>query len=243
LEHERYSQEQLDALAGRDAVSFERLWAAITAHIGSVMRTLGQPRWGLVTGYDPVNHLAKVTTQPDGNQTGWLPILTTWAGNGWGELTPLSVGQQVKLIPENGDANNLVILGPAYSTVRVPPQAPNAIGGGNVAAAEGERIFVSKAGAVFRMCADGSGYFKPAAGTAFNIDGNAVVGQNLTVLGDFTVDGTAEGSTGAIVAKGEISDLNGVHGTVDVLRSAHNTHGHPSVPALGTAAPPNTVTP
>ena len=39
--------------------------------------------------------------------------------------------------------------------------------------------------------------------------------------------GTHSGSTGALTAVGEISDLNGVHSTLDTLRQDYNTHLHP----------------
>jgi hypothetical protein len=49
-------------------------------------------RHGLVTSYDPKKHLAKVTFQPDGEESGWLPIEEGHMGNGWGILRGLSPG-------------------------------------------------------------------------------------------------------------------------------------------------------
>ena len=44
-------------------------------------------RHGLVTSYDPKTYLAKVTYQPEGQESGWLPIET-------GHLDHGSIGRQ-----------------------------------------------------------------------------------------------------------------------------------------------------
>lgn len=49
-------------------------------------------RHGLVTSYDPVNYLAKVTFQPDGQVSSWLPIETGHIGNGYGIVVGLTPG-------------------------------------------------------------------------------------------------------------------------------------------------------
>ena len=50
-------------------------------------------RHGMVTAYDPKNHLGKVTLQPEGQESGWLPIETGHVGNGYGILIGLQPGQ------------------------------------------------------------------------------------------------------------------------------------------------------
>jgi phage baseplate assembly protein gpV len=204
----------------------DRLLGALKQHVAAMIARIGQPRWGTVTSYDATNHLAKVLIQPEGNQTGWLPIGCPWVGPGWGEITPLHVGQQVKMVPDSGDPNNLVIVTGGYSTSMMPPIPSNVIAGAAAAMQPGERAFVSMAGSVIRFCADGSIYGK---GTFFNWEGNMVVSKNLEVLGDLAILGTAIGATGAITAKGEISDLAGARGTLDLLRSDHDLHMHGNV--------------
>ena len=49
-------------------------------------------RHGLVTSYDPDKHLAKVTFQPEGQESGWLPIETGHIGNGFGIAIGLTPG-------------------------------------------------------------------------------------------------------------------------------------------------------
>ena len=47
---------------------------------------------GLVTSYDPKNHLAKVTLMPFGYETGWLPIHTSHIGETYGIAQGLQTG-------------------------------------------------------------------------------------------------------------------------------------------------------
>lgn len=62
-------------------------------------------RVGTVTSYDPANYAVKVSLQPEGATTGWLPILTPWSGNGWGLFAPPTPGDLVEVQFHDGDFN------------------------------------------------------------------------------------------------------------------------------------------
>lgn len=49
-------------------------------------------RHGLVTSYDPKTYLAKVAFQPEGHESGWLPVETGHIGNGYGIAIGLQTG-------------------------------------------------------------------------------------------------------------------------------------------------------
>jgi hypothetical protein len=49
-------------------------------------------RHGLVTSFDGKNYLAKVTFQPEGQESGWLPIETGHIGKGYGIVIGLQPG-------------------------------------------------------------------------------------------------------------------------------------------------------
>jgi hypothetical protein len=51
-----------------------------------------QERHGLVTSYDSQKYLAKVTFQPEGEESGWLPIETGHIGQGYGMTMGLQPG-------------------------------------------------------------------------------------------------------------------------------------------------------
>ena len=84
----------------------------------------GAPRFGVVTSVDPQTATARVTLQPEAVLTGWLPLLSPWAGNGWGLFSPPSPGDQVLVIPQEGDAEHGLILATSWSATTLPPQTP-----------------------------------------------------------------------------------------------------------------------
>jgi uncharacterized protein involved in type VI secretion and phage assembly len=84
---------------------------------------LAQPRIATVTSYDPQTATARVLIQPEGVLTGWLPVLTQWAGAGWGIVCPPGSGDQVLVIPQEGDAQHGLIVGRLFSNSVRPPIA------------------------------------------------------------------------------------------------------------------------
>src|SRR5580698_3843283 len=57
--------------------------------------TRAKPRRGTVSAYDPNAYAAKVMIQPEGFETGFLPIGSSWVGNLWGMFCPPSPGDEV----------------------------------------------------------------------------------------------------------------------------------------------------
>ena len=106
--------------------------------------TFAQPRMGTVTSSDPRTATAKVLLQPEGVLTGWLPVLTQWAGSGWGMACPPSPGDQVLIIPQEGDAQHGLIVGRLYSNSIRPPQV-----------APGEIILSHRSGCSLRLLNSG----------------------------------------------------------------------------------------
>jgi len=176
----------------------------------SQIASIGQTRYGILTSFDPVRHLGRVTLQPEGVLTGWLEMGTSMPG--WQMVPPL--GGQVVVLPREGDSANGIIVAHVYSTPNPPPQSPNALGTGgtpstsNAPMVSGETLFKGPSGAVLRVCADGSVYI---AGPV-NIDGP------LHVNGDIT-------ST-----SGDVYDK---HGSLDRLRGKYDLHGHTGVVSGG----------
>ena len=113
---------------------------AVKAHAAALDRAQGQARFGLVTSVDPTRYAARVTLQPEGVLTGWLPILTAWTGAGWGIVCPPSPGDQVLVLAQEGDADNGVIVGASFSD---SAQAP--------AGTSGELWLVHKSGTSLKL--------------------------------------------------------------------------------------------
>ena len=123
----------------------ERLLNALKAHAGALDQTVGQPRFGVVSSVDPDSGCARVLLQPEAVLTGWLPVLSPWAGSGWGLVCPPLPGDQVLVIPQEGDAEHGVIVGRAFSDTQRPPAAP-----------AGELWMVHQSGSFLKLQNDGS---------------------------------------------------------------------------------------
>ena len=95
---------------------------ALAANHDAVRGGFAQPRMGIVTSSNSQTAMAKVLLQPEGVLTGWLPVLTQWVGSGWGMTCPPSPGDQVLVIPQEGDVQHGLIVGRLYSNLVRPPQ-------------------------------------------------------------------------------------------------------------------------
>ena len=102
----------------------ERLLNILKAHAEALDCGAGQPRFGVVTSVDTNSACARVTLQPEGVLSGWLPILSPWVGAGWGLVCLPSQGDQVMVLAQEGNAEHGVIVGAAFSTTQLPPAAP-----------------------------------------------------------------------------------------------------------------------
>ena len=123
----------------------ERLLNALKAQAASLDRALGQPRFGVVASVDPARYAARVSLQPEGVLTGWLPVLSAWTGAGWGAVCLPTPGDQVLVVPQEGDAEHGVIVGASYSDAARAPAAP-----------VGELWLVHRSGAALHLCNDGT---------------------------------------------------------------------------------------
>ena len=85
-------------------------------------------RHGIVTSYDPKKHLGKVTFQPEGQESGWLPIETGHIGAGYGIATGLQpgdgkkTGDQVIVRYQEGDFESGKIVQRVHSDNDKPPE-------------------------------------------------------------------------------------------------------------------------
>ncbi len=123
----------------------DRFLNALKAQASALDAAQGRPRFGVVVSVDPQRHAARVSLQPEGVITGWLPVLSPWVGAGWGLALPPSPGQQVLVLPQDGDAEHGVIVGGAWSDAQPSPGAP-----------AGEVWLVHQSGSFIKLVGDGS---------------------------------------------------------------------------------------
>jgi phage baseplate assembly protein V len=118
---------------------------AIKSHAAPLDQATGQVKYGTVTSVNAQSGMARVMIQPDAVLSGWLPVLTQWVGNGWGMVCPPSPGDQVLLVPQEGDIEQAIIIGRTFSRQSMPPVAP-----------VGEFWLVHQSGSSLKLCNDGT---------------------------------------------------------------------------------------
>ena len=153
----------------------------------SVFSASGQPRIGIVESYNPNNATVRLTVQPNGVLTGWLPLMGLSVGSGWGVICPPAIGAQVIYVCQEGSSQDGVVIGGVWSSANLPP-----------AAQAGEFWLVHSTGSLLKLTNDGKVTITAQSG--------------FTVNGNVTVNGTVT-STGDVVA-GSIILQNHVHGGV-----------------------------
>lgn len=166
--------------------------------VNSVLRILDRhsagrhnKRAGLVTSWDPNKHLAKVMFQPEGHETGWIPVHTMAAGNGSGHMTGLTAGDgkttgdQVEVNYQEGDFETGAIVARLHSSVDMPPvvksgeqlfATPGQIGSSIKLADDGSVTHTDKSGSVVKQDGTGQISASPASGKIVYLGGDGTVG-------------------------------------------------------------------
>jgi phage baseplate assembly protein gpV len=146
----------------------------------ALIAQFGASRRGVVTSYQPQPPMAKVQLMPapetgDPIETGWIPVLSQWVGNGWGMVAPLSGGEQVYLGCEENDGGSYVVLGRYYSD---EDQAPTSV-------AVGEIILQHQNGTTVHLGNTGTAMISAPVGVSLTApdathSGNFSVGSGVT---------------------------------------------------------------
>src|SRR6185312_6528701 len=102
-------------------------------------------RYGLVSSWDPKTHMSKVRLQPEDTESGWLPVHTMAAGNGYGHMTGLTPGDHVEVTFQEGEFDGGAVTARVHSTPDAPPQVQS-----------GEQLFRTPFGQFFKMDKNGA---------------------------------------------------------------------------------------
>jgi phage baseplate assembly protein gpV len=144
----------------------DQFWNAVKARAGALDGMAGVARFGLVSSFDPASYAAKVLVQPENVLSGWLPIVSAWVGAGWGLAAPLTPGDQVLIIAQEGDAEQGVVIGCVWSAVDTPMPVPS-----------GELWLRHQSGSFVKLHNDGT---IALAAPTVNITGNLVVSGDIS---------------------------------------------------------------
>lgn len=171
-----------------------------------LLSRMAKCRLGEITEYDPEQYAVKVMIQPEGFETGWIPIKMLSGADGWGVFIGPDQGAQAILEPVEGSRENFVMIGVLPSDDAKPPS------GGPPS---GEIWMVHKEGGLMQ--------FKPAGlvvvqAATYQVEGVEGADCALTVKGTIIATGnivsSAEVRGATDVKSGSVSLRNHRHGGV-----------------------------
>jgi phage baseplate assembly protein gpV len=160
-------------------VSDENLENLVFRCIERYMGSRRAMRYGLVTSWDPTHHRAKVAIQPEGTESGWVPVLAHMAGNGCGVMAGLNpgdgqtTGDLVQVAYQEGDLETGMIVGRVHNDVDKPP--PVQAGEILLKHSSGATIFLDKNGVLTLTGSGGSTTVHDASGNITHTDSSGGV--------------------------------------------------------------------
>ena len=146
-------------------MTIERLLNVMRMQSQAVVGNTAQTRFATVSSYDPNNYAVKVLYQPDNTESGWLPIGTSWAGNGWGMFSPPPIGTMVKVSFQEGNHEAGIVSTSHFNDGYRPLPVPS-----------GEMWLVHGSGSSVKILNDGS----------ISITGNTTITGDLHVTGNIS---------------------------------------------------------
>lgn len=173
-------------------------------------------RQGVITAYDPVNYAVKVQLQPTGEETGWIQLSSPWVGDGWGLAAGPMIGAAVEVEFDSGLMGAGMAAGQFYNDEDRCPGPPS-----------GEFWLIHKSGSVLKFLNTGEVQVGSSVKITYDAPAHHFTG------GDVLMDGNLK------VVK-DITDSNGLYGTVQKIRMTYNGHTHPeNGDGGGTTSKPN----
>lgn len=168
-------------------------------------------RMGVVSAYDPGAYAIKAVIQPEGVETGYVPLGSPWVGPQWGAFFAPQPGAQVLLLFQEGDAQTPIAATFLFSTQQPPVAVP-----------AGELLLQHASGSLLHFDTAGNVTMTAAQAMTLNAPAGCTINANTTINGNVQTNGNIQASQ-------NISDLNGAHGSVSTLRGAYNGHTHGGV--------------
>lgn len=137
---------------------------ALKGSAAALDQRVGQPRFGTVVSVDVSSYAVRVQLQPENVVSGWFPVLSPWIGAGWGMVAPPAPGDQVLVIPQEGNAEHGVVVGRSFSDVQRP-----------LPAQVGELWLTHQSGTSLRLLNDGTVRITGD----LHVDGNLYVSRDV----------------------------------------------------------------
>lgn len=151
----------------------EKLLNQMRAQAQMVISNVALTRMGTIANYNPTTYQVKVfiepqdTEAPNNTLTGWIPLLSSWVGNGWGMFAPPSIGAACALHFSEGNFGAPFAAQMLFNNTNLP-----------VAVQSGEFWLVHESGSTLKLTNDGN--VTLSGNVTVNIDAQNVNIGNLT---------------------------------------------------------------
>jgi len=175
---------------------------------------------GVVTAYDPATYSVKVQLQPAGNETGWIPLATTWVGNGYGLVAGPMIGAVVSVEFDSGNASNGMAVGQFFNDVDRCPGPPS-----------GQFWIIDPSGSSIKLTNDKKVTVTDGGGSTVVMNGDGT--GTLNFAAGLTINAATTQMNGNLQVSGSIKDQNGAKDTVQKIRDVFDAHVHNGVQTGG----------
>jgi phage baseplate assembly protein gpV len=190
---------------------YDYLSNAIRAQASLGQSNTSSPRYGEISSYDSRNHTVKVTIQPEGQESGWMPLGAIGVGNGYGMAIGPNIGDLVLVVFAEGDFNSGLIVGRFFSTANQAIPVPS-----------GEIWMMHKSGSFVQMVTSGDVEVHASGNLNASADGNIVATTsgdlNATASGSISLTAAAITLNGAVTINGSLNQGTGSGGGAATLR-------------------------
>lgn len=201
----------------------KELLNAFAARAQGALGNMTGTRQGLITGYDPDSYSVKVMIMPEEQETGWIPLGTCWAGNGWGLAAGPMIGAQIEVDFDSGQIGNGLGGDQFYNDTDRCPGPPS-----------GEFWLVQKTGSLLKFHNDGTVEVTAVStmkytATQHHFVGPVVMDNTLQVTQQIAGNGgmAIQGGTGAaMVVTGDMHSTGTITGDTDVIAAGKSGKGH-----------------
>ena len=181
----------------------KRMLNAMRREAMQAMGERASTRLGTVQSYDAGNYAVRVSIEPEGNLTGWIPVLSPWVGNGWGIFCPPTAGDLVEVQFQEDDHNAALSCMRLFTDANRPLPVPS-----------GEFWLVHKTGSLLKFHNDGTVDLHSQSDLNATVGGNlnaTVTGNTvLAVGGNITSNAALWTHTGPLIVNGPITGTAGM---------------------------------
>jgi phage baseplate assembly protein gpV len=209
--------------------------------VADMLNMQARTQYGTVTAYNPNNYTVKVMLQPNGPETGFIPLTAAWAGNNLGAVFGPPIGTDCRVDFVDGVVEASIAGGRFFNSKNPPPVVQ--AGQGAIVDGSGSFVKLNNDGTITLGAPAGItsttpllkqvGNFQVTGST--ELDGNVTMKSTASVAQVATVGALASnGSAGASTFTGNLTVSSGDVSADGITLKTHY-HQDPQGGNTGTA--------